>query len=229
MGTPPVLKRAFTLIELLIALSIMMSVLVLAATAFQLYTSTWERDLSSVTKHYERFRYGELFSDAIHSIIPVLVAENQVRGFYFLGREEGFTAVTDAPMFSTGAPAVVRILREQNDNGTFRLVYEEASLADAPLVEPSQVLSFTHRRIIYDDLPSLRFAYFGWNDVQSRVSFFADFASESKPTWFDEYDGMERQVHPQKVLVSIGGQDIIFLIPERSDLQHNAWDADNPV
>lgn len=217
----PTLKSGFSLVELLLALSIMFAVLVLAATAYQLYTSSWKRDLSNIEQSYQRLRFNELMLDALQGIIPQAVtesAENNKIGFYFLGREEGFTAVSASPIYNVQAPAVIRIFREQNENGSLRLVYEEASLARQPLIYATQELPFSYRKILLDNLTSLEFSYYGWDSRNARLESLAEFDNEIKKGWFTDYDGLARQFHPDQVRIEINGFQMTIAVPNRTDL-----------
>ncbi len=217
----PTIKSGFSLVELLLALSIMFAVLVLAATAYQLYTSSWKRDLSNIEQSYQRLRFNELMLDALQGIIPQAVtesAENNKIGFYFLGREEGFTAVSASPIYNVQAPAVIRIFREQNENGSLRLVYEEASLARQPLNYATQELPFSYRKILLDNLTSLEFSYYGWANNQARVDSLSEFANGIDKDWFTEYDGLARRFHPEQILIEINGFQLTIAVPNRTDL-----------
>jgi type II secretory pathway pseudopilin PulG len=222
MGCPkPTIKSGFSLVELLLALSIMFAVLVLAATAYQLYTNSWKRDLSKIEQSYQRLRFHELMLDALQGIIPQSVTEsigNDKTGFYFLGREEGFTAVSASPIYNVQAPAVIRIFREQNENGTLRLVYEEASLARQPLIYSTQELSFSYRKILLDNLTSLEFSYYGWASSQARVDSLSEFENEIEKGWFIEYDGLARRYHPDQIRIEINGFQLTIAVPNRTDL-----------
>ncbi len=140
------IKHGFTLIELLLAISIMTGVLILAGTAYQLYTSTWRRDLAGIDNAFASFKQNALWVDAVKAIIPLSLQSAQdsdTWGFYFLGRTEGFTAVTSSPLFNVGYPAVIRVFREQKNDGRYQLVYEEASMRGMVLVSADQQLSFS--------------------------------------------------------------------------------------
>jgi prepilin-type N-terminal cleavage/methylation domain-containing protein len=224
------LKAGFTLIELLIAMSIMLGVLMLTATAYQLYTDSWKRDLSRVEQRYQSFRTTELLLDAMQAILPLTVTNDGLRAYYFLGREEGFTAVTYAPIFNVGHPAVMRVFRELNDNGQYRLVYEEASLQNTVLKQANQVLPFNYRVIIADGLPAVSFAYFGWASISSQMSAAGDvdIAIKSAPRWFNEFDGLTRQLHPEKVQIQLGEFSLLFTVPNRNRVNALA-DYEDPV
>lgn len=223
------LKRGFTLVELLIAMSIMLSMLVLASVAYQSYTKSWQRDLSKIEQSYQDFRYNELFIDAVQSIFPLAVTDED-RSFYFLGREEGFTAVTYSPIFATGFPAVIRVFRELNDEGNYRLVYEEASLQHIVLKSPQQVLPFNKRKIIYSNISDLKFSYYGWKNNSSKMaSLSADLVNAGRGSWFSEYDGIKRRLHPDKVKIQIGDFSVGFTMPDRSRLNITREEIENPV
>jgi prepilin-type N-terminal cleavage/methylation domain-containing protein len=231
MVTSGFLKRGFTLVELLIAMSIMLAMLVLAGTAYQLYTASWQRDLSKIQQSYDEFRYTELLVDAMQAILPLAVTDDGSQAYYFLGREEGFTAVTYSPIFHTGYPAVIRVFREANDNGGFRLVYEEASLQHTVLKSAQQTLPFSRRQIIYDDIAEMSFRYFGWNDIATRMAAYSDVdvAVNSSPQWFSEYDALVRRLHPQKVQLLLGDFTLEFAVPDRARLNISLEDTENPV
>lgn len=223
------LKRGFTLVELLIAMSIMLAMLVLTATAYQLYTDSWQRDLSKIDQSYQNFRYHDLLLDAMQAILPLAVTDQGAQAYYFLGREEGFTAVTYSPIFNIGYPAVIRVFREANSDGSYRLVYEEASLQHIVLKSAQQILPFSQRKIIYDNISDLSFSYFGWKDINTRMAAMDDFSGQSSPQWFAEFDALNRRLHPQKIQIVIGSFTLEFTVPDRSRLNMSVEDIENPV
>lgn len=231
MATACVLKRGFTLIELLIAMSIMLAMLVLAGTAYQLYTVSWQRDLSKIENAYQQFRDTELLLDAMQGILPYAVTDQGEQAYYFLGREEGFTAVTYSPLFNAGFPAVIRVFRETNASGSFRLVYEEASLHETLLKDASQNLPFAHRQIILDDLSQVSFHYFGWSDYITRASAFTDLDMNTTDSlkWFEQFDAISRRLHPEKIRIQLGEFTLEFAVPDRSRLNISREEVENPV
>lgn len=224
------LRKGFTLVELLIAMAIMLTMLVLSGTAYQLYTETWKRDLSRIDSTFEQFRYSELLLDAMQAILPFAVTDSGARAYYFLGREEGFTAVTYAPVYHTGFPAVIRVFREQNDNGSFRLVYEEASLQHTVLKDATQSLPFSYRQVVADNLTALTFSYYGWDDINTRTNS-AEAYSDSfgkRPQWHVEFDAFKRSIHPEKIKVTMADFSFEFAIANR-DRVNASFAAEDPL
>jgi prepilin-type N-terminal cleavage/methylation domain-containing protein len=215
-------QRAFTLIELLLAMSIMFMLLVLTATAFQLYSNYGQRSLSAIERSFQQFRHRELLLTSLQSTIPYAVTQKQLFGFYFLGRENGFTAVTANPVFDVDYPAVIRVFRERTQEGKFNLVYEEASLRGMTLLEADQNLPFNQRLVLLKDLQQINFSYFGWRD-SSQKSQATDveqlvFGPGPEKQWFGEYDGIQAQVHPEKIQLQLGTELLTVPVATRDNL-----------
>lgn len=221
-------KTGFTLVELLISLSIMLLLLVLTGVAYQLYTSTWQRDLSKIDQSYQQFRYRDLMTDAIQSLIPLKVTDAGVQAYYFLGREEGFTAVSYSPVFNAEFPAVIRVFRETNEDGSYRLVYEEASLQHTVLKDANQQLPFSFRKVIIPSLSELTFSYFGWESLNAQMSSRSDIevGLTLMPQWFSDYDGIKRKVHPERILIKMGDFELTVTVPNRSKMNFTFSDEE---
>ncbi len=209
----------FTLIELLISFTIMMMILGIGFQGYRLYSNSWKKDLSQFSNTFEAYKTQDLFTVAVRGIIPYMVKAGDKQAFYFLGREEGFTAVTLSPMFNAGASAVIRVFKEQLPNGRFQLVYEEASLMGLVLVSPDQELPFQHRQIIMVDLPAIEFGYFG---IKSKQSLFDALSSQAGDVpaseWYSAYDGLQAEMNPAKVRIKIDALEIVIPVPARANL-----------
>lgn len=208
--------RGFTLIELLIAVTIMSLVIGLASYAFSLFSSHWQRPRAEFTRAAGQLQRVDLLVRALTDALPWAVKSDQARiGFYFLGREEGLTLVSGSPVFDTGHPAVIRIFRESQVDGRWRLVYEEASLGEVVLRDASQELPFDRRMIVLEGLSQIRFDYFGWSSVDQRA-----LASDTgaRPDWSIEFDGLVRVQQPLKIAMTLGNFRSEIQMPERTDV-----------
>jgi prepilin-type N-terminal cleavage/methylation domain-containing protein len=208
--------RGFTLVELLISITILGLVIGLATFTFSLFSHHWDGPKSNFDRSSGQMQRVDLLSRALNDALPWLVKDESGRpGFYFLGREEGLTLVTASPIYSVGAPAVIRIFREPDGNDRWRLVYEEASLSGLLLRRGSQVLPFSHRLVILEQQPKIAFRYFGWESMRARISEEKD-ADANLHRWWDEYDGLTREQQPQFVAIKLGQFEAIFSMPERT-------------
>ena len=209
----------FTLIELLLSVAIMAMVIGVATYGFSLFTRHWDGRSWGFDSAIGSWQRLDLVTASLSDSIPWLVRGNKGElGYYFLGRDEGLTFVTDSPVFESHAAAVVRVVRERQPNGRWQLVYEEASLSRQRLRQADQRLPFDKRMVVLTDLPNLSFEYFGWSSVEDR--------DVQPPSWWPEYDGMQRYQSPLRVAMNIDGQRSFFDFPDRADSALQAVKAD---
>jgi prepilin-type N-terminal cleavage/methylation domain-containing protein len=208
--------RGFTLIELLISIAILSMLIGLSTFGFSLFSRHWNGLKSGFDGASGGFQRVDLVSRALSDALPWIVRDEKERpGFYFLGREEGLTMVTGSPVYAVGSPAVIRLFREQQSNGLWRLVYEEASLEGVLLQRSEQILPFKHRLIVVDELSGISFRYFGW--ATSIEAMGADVSGPSvPPRWWDEFDGLKRTLQPLRVEFRLGAFNAVFDMPDRT-------------
>lgn len=211
-------QRAFTLIETLIAMVLLSLLMLGGALAYDYFTQNWQRNKGNMDAAMERHHITTLVQRVTQHTYPKVVFKNiqtEQLGFYFLGREEGFTAVASASVQDPSTPAVYRLFREQKANGRWRLVYEEAMLNAIALEDGNQSLPFGFRRILYDDIEQLSFSYFGWENYDVRRDMLsAENTVESTPEWFNQYDGLERVAHPLTIRINLNGMSWLINVSD---------------
>lgn len=95
------------------------------------------------------------------------------------------------------------------------MVYEEAPLNDLRLTRAEQILNFRHRMVVMGGIKELRFRYFGWESLQKSVEEAPPGSPQPRPEWFSDYDGLVRQINPQKIGMTLGDTEVPIAIPER--------------
>ena len=210
--------RGFTLVELLVAVAIFGLVVGVATYGFSLFSRHWEGRSVGFDRAQFQYQRLDLVAAALEDALPWAVRDAAgAPGFYFLGRDEGFTLVTGSPVFSPGRVAVIRLFREPDGAGRWKLVYEEAPLDGVLLREAGQVLPFAHRMVVLDGLSQPAFRYFGWESLERRLTADEVAGPGERPGWFDEYDGLVRRQHPQRIALALDGTEAVFFVPERAD------------
>lgn len=207
-----------TLVELLIAVTIMTMVIGVATYSFSAFSIYGQADQSKVDRAISRYQRLSLLHSALDGAVPWLVtSKNDEVGFYFLGRDDGFTFVTSQPIFNDGQLAVVRVFREPDVTGAWRLVYEEATISHKDrLTFADQVLPFANRLVVVSGLSKLSFRYFGWSSLRVRLDESSDRKLGTAKSWFTEYDGIARGQNPEKVSVQFDDFFFEVLQPDRS-------------
>jgi prepilin-type N-terminal cleavage/methylation domain-containing protein len=208
--------RGFTLLELLIAMTIFGLVVGIAGYGYSLYSRHWSGQLGHFEAAAAGYQRLDLVTAALQNALPYMVRDAQgLSGFYFLGRQEGLTLVTASPVYSPGGEAVIRVFREPAAEASWNLVYEEAPLAGVDLRYADQQLPFAHRMIVLRGLKRLEFAYFGSISIKGR------FATGEQSTelmrWFDSYDGLKTRLHPDRIALKFADGEAVVFVPARID------------
>jgi prepilin-type N-terminal cleavage/methylation domain-containing protein len=195
-------NKGFTLVELLITMAIMALIMAVAGFNYNQYSQFWHKRFGNFDQQQAQMRGKLQLRDALNAMAPYIVKNsNGDWVYYFLGREEGLTFITYAPIFAQeGGTSVVRVFREPQQDGNFRLIYEEAPLSPISLTQVDQVLNFQYRLVIADDLPEINFSYFGWPNRDAKYN--KETSSGIKASWSNNYDGAETKLQPDKVKIS---------------------------
>lgn len=211
----------FTLIELLVSSVLLMGMIALASLSFNWFSTQWQRQLSDIEQHYQSYIEQQQFSAALQGIVPYMVNKQTSFGFYFLGRDTGFTAMTLSPIFQPGAPAIIRVFAEQ-DGDKHLLVYEEASIRGIFLISADQVLPFSHR-IVLRRLPEApKFSYLIKERAAKPNSLVPDIVdSVMVDTWLPGIDGIETQKHPVRVAIQLGDLKLQYEIASRTEVTNS--------
>jgi prepilin-type N-terminal cleavage/methylation domain-containing protein len=211
--------RGFTLVELLVAIAIFGLVVGVASYGFSLFSRHWDGRRGDFERAQGEYQRLDLVNTALQDTLPWVVrGEKGALGFYFLGREEGLTLVTDSPVFSPGRPAVIRLFREPETSGSWKLVYEEAPLDKVLLRRADQVLPFSYRMVVAQGLSKIEFRYFGWESLDVRLAAADNPEPGRQPGWSGEFDGILRHQHPQRIGLRLGGGETVLFVPERASI-----------
>ncbi len=215
MATPRALK-GFSLLEMLVAMTVLSMVIGISTYAYSMFIRQWDGHLGRFDEAQAQYQRLEWLAAALEDTLPYLVRDDEgALGFYFLGRDEGLTLVTMSPIFGVGEPALIRVFREPDEGDAWRLVYEEAPFAGTVLAHADQRMEFRHRLVIARGLAVPVFRYFGWADLRSRVTVGESLSAER--SWFDEYDGLARHYHPEKIELRLGREAAVIEFPVRVD------------
>lgn len=216
MGRANASSRGFTLIETLIAMVLLSLLMISGALAYDYFMQNWQRNKGLADKTLERHQLLMLVQKVTLNTFPKLIAgENGRNGFYFLGRENGFTAVSKISVQNPSAGAVYRIFQEPDGAGGFQLVYEEAVLENIAFHDIEQNLPFNFRRVLYANVPSIDFNYRGYASLNERnMTLAVDMGETFELEWFQDYDGMQRFLHPQAIQINLSGFHWFIEVPD---------------
>lgn len=207
-------QQGFTLIELLLVMTILLLLLGMVGMASGTLTQQWNRLMQKNNEAFQEYKKIDLVRSALSAIVPFQVKDkSEQSGFYFLGRADGFTAVTESGILNAGRLSVFRLFSEKQPDGRFSLYYEEAPLNHYPLVYAAQQHQFNFRLLLVENLTQLSFAYYGWKDVQSYQDYMAQMTTVEQKEWKPEFDGMQLRLQPERLEVRLDSYPWLTMIP----------------
>lgn len=200
-------QNGFTLIELMLATTLLMLVLFAGYYGYGLFTDKWQKR----TQHYWQQTQQTLAFDAItrvfESTFPYIVnSDNNEPAQYFSGDETRVIFITTSPLFSKKTSVVEFKILQQGD--VYSLAYNEASMNDNLLLNQSDLITWQHQIILLENLQSISFEYYGWENLQQILS---DLVSENResistPSFYQQHIMEKRRVLPVSLYINLKSQ-----------------------
>ncbi|CAB1274319.1 prepilin-type N-terminal cleavage/methylation domain-containing protein [Candidatus Nitrosacidococcus tergens] len=180
----------FTLVELLIAITLMGIIIVILFAGLRLATRSWE-GVENKNSTTERFRViNHLFRRQIRSLsLPFYIAPNRGRALAFFGSEQSISFV--APFL------------EDLDLGglywiTYELTYKDGESALVMYWRPyrpnEQQINNSDREVLLENISAIHFSYFGALNQNLR------------PNWYNYWDNPNQP--PQVIQLKIEANDV---------------------
>lgn len=203
-GSPTIKHSGFTLIELMIASTILIMVMLVGTYAYGLFASKWDKQLGNVNQAMGQIKELTLINHLLDGIVPLaLFTERQAPGFYFIGGQESLTAISLSGLVNQNEPVVFN-LSIQVQNGVNVLLYREAPTTTNLILSIEQPIDYQHELRLLVGVESLMFSYFGWPsfDVKSAANFNPT-ARGPSAVWFEQYNGQVSSLHPEKLKLNL--------------------------
>ena len=156
------MRRDFSLVELLVAMVILSLIVLVSTQSFALFTQRWDGRLEHFDDRFDELRARWVVRDLLTSIHPFVVKNPAGRDrFYFEGNRNGFVAVASQSVFDNRIPAVVRLSFVIAKDGKYDLTYEEWPMVTDQLRSTTQTIPWSAPILLARDVTAPDFAYFG--------------------------------------------------------------------
>ncbi|CAH9052716.1 hypothetical protein PSECIP111951_00675 [Pseudoalteromonas holothuriae] len=216
--------RGFTLVELLIAISILSGLLFVGNYSYQILAGRWQQELGQFHNYQEFGRKLSLFNKTLAGIQPYVVRRvvnsNQQVGFLFEGNEQRLLSISKVGLIQQAYPEVFRLIVQEQDNGLFSLLYQAKSTQHFLLKYSDQNIDFQRSYILFQDLDEIKFNYLGWDNINQK----SELKSVGRtPTWRQSYSGLDSQQLPEEIaiLMKQGTQELLYTIElDKSTLRY---------
>ena len=176
-----------------------MMILLLGTYSYSLFADKWHKQLGHVNDVVQQVRTLTLLDQLLDGIVPLVLNENAVSGFYFNGAATQLTAISLNGIIRSAQPVVFRLSTKTQINGSQQIWYEEAGLKNLLILTEKQAIPFDEPLLLLENLTQTQFNYFGWESfaVKSQAAFENDISK--RPIWLSNYDGQTRQLQPEKL------------------------------
>lgn len=203
-------QAGFSLIELMIATTLLTLVMFAGYYSYSLYSSAWSKRVEYFWKHAEADVSQVKLVELIQGMHPYFIRKERTNEAFiaFSGTSQTLTFITQGGFFASGyVVAKLDIVTEQQ-TGHKRLQYREAQIGVQPLLEwRTEELAFSEPLTVVRDLDFAKFSYYGWQDYASAFRKDDDellITDSSKyKKWFDSYLGDEKRLSPLKVKIQL--------------------------
>lgn len=204
-------QRGFSLVEILIAMTLLSMITLLGSQAFSLLAKRWDGQVGNFDQQVYDLRIQLSVYDSLQKIIPYVVNDPEgVPKLYFEGNRNGFVGVTSQALINPNVAAVVRLSIVQNNDFLYDLIYEEAPMEKSPFYSLSQPIVFNPPIVLKRDIAQVEFSYYGdfppqalsaSDNIPNQDNESEDRASEVK--WSQDYNSLVSQRQPRKIQVSL--------------------------
>lgn len=213
-------QKGFTLIELMIAISILSLLLFTGSYSYSLMSERWNKELGQFSTSAHVAKNLNLLQRLLTGVSPFVVVDDKRKpSFFFIGASDSLLAVSNIGLFSNHYPEIFRLTTVEKENGLVDLIYQSESTKNILLTGTDQSIEFTKKIILFTDLDSVVFNYFGWDNI-----FVKNSRAESGiiQRWYNNYSGIDKQLMPElfTLILVKGGKRLSFPIVLEADSEH---------
>jgi len=210
-------QNGFTLIELLISVSLLSTLLFTGTYAYQLFSERWEKGYSQFDNAVQSNKNINLLYNLLRGVHPYIVkppnGDNTKAAFLFVGYQDSLLATSRNGLFDSTYPEIFKLQVIEDSSGLFQLIYQSVSSHKFVLLNTEQTIDFSHRNILLKDFNKIRFSYLGWESIIQKT-LALESTENIQPVWRTEYSGVNSQMLPVKMVVTIekSGNEMSFIV-----------------
>lgn len=211
----------FTLIELMIAISILSMLMFTGAYSYSLMSERWNKELGQYNQTLKLTKNTELFQRLLEGIQPFVIIDSERKpSFFFIGHHDSLMSVSRRGLNSKPFLEVFRLTAIETDPGKFDLIYQSTSTENLMLNKLDQEIIFTKSIKLYENVDKVSFEYFGWKSIIDKSN---SAESGAQKQWYQQYSGINSKLLPEVFIVKviISGKALSF--PVELDADSGKW------
>ena len=204
-------SKGFTLIELMIAVSILTLLLFTGAYSYSLMSERWNKELGQFSHSAKNTKHLALTQRLLAGVMPYVVVDNKLSpAFFFIGNKSSLLAVSRSGFFSESYPEIFRLTVMEKRNGKVDLIYQSKSTQEVLLKTTEQNITFAHQITLFTDLDSVNFEYFGWQHLYIKN---AIDKNGQTAKWFEQFSGIDNLLMPEKFHLTLVKEGASLSLP----------------
>ena len=203
-------SRGFTLLELLIAITILSLIITISYSALRLGTKSWNESIKNINKNSNTRSAVEMLKNKLEHFYPIYWSNNAKRILSFAGDEDSIRFIAPSPQGRELGEyfEYLFVINRGLSNTTLELFYEPHNPDNDTFVVDENSSS----REILTNLSNAKFLYFGQPDNNQEEDWLSD--------WPDEYALFPKAIHVTLTGHENANIDIDMVIKLQSEL-HN--------
>ncbi|XOV79220.1 MAG: PilW family protein [Aestuariibacter sp.] len=203
--------QGFSLVELLVAMSLLSMVLFIGSFAHSQYSEVWRKEQSDFEKQYVKVKGVTTLYRILSDIQPYVIKEEKYAYHYFQGGENILRSIKAQSLLHPEYPAAFSLFIRDNS-----LIYAEKALTAGPMLTENVPGKYDFEIVVVNSLKRLKFEYFGWSNVDDWYKTI-DSQPALAPSWFGFYSGKDTQIPPMSVKVNLYMEEAPaeFIVPIR--------------
>ena len=204
-------QQGFTLIEVLLALTVSGLLLALLSQAFHQVTAQWETRFSTIQEDAHNAYRRHLIARSLRYTVPFVTPDSdnsEPLTIFFSGNTRSVRWMTAKPVWEKGIAIATLQLEPTQSGDSVNLVYHEQPLAsvfpghDVPTEK-------TSNRFVMKVNTNSKIDYLGYKNLDERLNLNTQ-SAPVPPQWSPRFSGEQRQLIPLAVRVSDAAGDIIL-------------------
>ncbi|WP_286265486.1 PulJ/GspJ family protein [Thalassotalea atypica] len=212
MVTPRTKNSGFTLIELMLATSLLMMVLFSGYYAYSLYTQKWQKRVDTFWQGTQDGIAFDSINRMLASAMPYVIKNSQKKAeIYFKASSEEIEWVTASAIFSQDA-ALVNISVVQDGNLS-KLIYKEKPMQNFVLINENQINTeapefWVYQVTLLSDIKTINFSFYGWQSFEEALMFVneetnIDPRNQPERAWYSTHQPQIKRILPEQIQITV--------------------------
>ncbi len=216
-------NKGFTLIELMLATSLLMMVMFSGYYAYSLYSQKWQKRVQVFWHSTEQATALDSLHKALSSDLPYVVnCKDDKACIYFKGSNTSASFVSSSAIFSA-EPALIQLRIEAiSDSNNYNLIYQEQSIKHSLVLELEHQPKWQHKIVLLNNIADFNFSYFGSQSfvVAAQQLISDNLIMEDTRTWYQNHQSNVSRLLPEKIQINftsaIGGSNFQIALSQHS-------------